>query len=234
MIFPITRLNELYKDNLPFKGIFSVYGDFGVGKTTFSLQTLLNTIKLGNDVIFIYTKKNFPIKRLYELINEDTLNDLDTILNNILTIQILNFEDLRQLSFNLDFLIIEYQKKKVKLPSIIVIDSITDLYRINIDNEKKEKNIELNFQLNQILANLLYLNQKYSIEILIINNISRSSKDDENFEIQSGGKVMDYWISNSLKISRTERPDQRNFKLTKNQEKKKYYFFANITKKGFE
>ena len=144
------------------------------------------------------------------LINEKNSIDLKDITDKTTIIKLSNFEDLRKLSFNMEFFILEIQKEK-KIPKLIIIDSITDLYRISLNKDKKEINIRLNYQLNQILANLQYLNQQYGIEIVIINDITRINQEDRSFEIQSGGYVMNYWTSIALKISRTQVPNQRNF-----------------------
>ncbi len=233
MIFPLTRLNEFFEEKLPFNGIISVYGDFGVGKTTFSLQTLINTVLSDEDVIFIYTKRNIPLNKLKMLINEKNTFDIKDITDKISILKISNFEDLRKLSFNIEFFILEKQNKKKKIPKLIIIDSITDLYRISLNKDKKEINIRLNYQLNQILANLQYLNRKFGIEIIIINDITRFNQEDQNFEIQSGGKVMNYWTSISIKISRTQVPNQRSFELINSQENNKIEMIASLTKNGF-
>ena len=114
MIFPLTRLNEFFKENLPFKGIISIYGDFGVGKTTFSLQILINTVLLDEDAIFIYTKSNIPITKLNMLINEKNSIDIKDIIDKISMIKISNFEDLRKLSFIIEFFILENQNKIIE------------------------------------------------------------------------------------------------------------------------
>ena len=51
MKFPPSILNEYFKKNSFFKGLISVWGDFGVGKTTFALQTSLNSLKESKKVI---------------------------------------------------------------------------------------------------------------------------------------------------------------------------------------
>ena len=61
MKYPISALNAFFKRNTQSKGITSVWGDFGVGKTTFVLQTVINSVYLRNKILFIYTKPNFPI-----------------------------------------------------------------------------------------------------------------------------------------------------------------------------
>ncbi|GAH28813.1 unnamed protein product, partial [marine sediment metagenome] len=39
MQFPLTKVNEFFKVTDVEEGIISLWGDFGVGKTTLSLQT---------------------------------------------------------------------------------------------------------------------------------------------------------------------------------------------------
>ena len=56
MIFPTKKLHELFINHSPLRGIFSVYGVFGVGKTTFALQTGINAAKSGKEVLYLYSK----------------------------------------------------------------------------------------------------------------------------------------------------------------------------------
>ena len=71
MKFPTLELNKRINSIKNLKGIFSVFGDFGVGKTTFTLQTAINTAKIGKNVIYIYTKPNFPSAKI-QLIKKDS------------------------------------------------------------------------------------------------------------------------------------------------------------------
>ncbi|MBA7687531.1 hypothetical protein ES703_95995 [subsurface metagenome] len=64
MKFPTLELNKWINSIKNLKGIFSVFGDFGVGKTTFALQTAINTAKIGKRVIYIYIKPNFPSEKI--------------------------------------------------------------------------------------------------------------------------------------------------------------------------
>ena len=117
---------------------------------------------------------------------------------------------------------------------MIIIDSVTDLYRIDLDRENKDKNVNLSYQINQILANLQLLNENYKIEILIVNEITHTTENDQFIEVQSGGKVMDYWTANSLKISRTADIKKRSLNLTKSYSGKLLEFISTLTVKGFE
>ena len=228
MKFPTSRLNTLAKNFEFEKGIYSVWGDFGVGKTTFVLQTALNSVIDSNNVIYIYTKSNFPTFKIKNLFK----NYLES-LNRLIVIQPNNFTDLSNLVFNLEFLIVKKEKQNDNPYKLIIIDSLTDLYQMELNRDKKETNYNLNYQLNQILANLSYLNEFYNIGILVVNEDTKVRMNDHFISKQSGGKVMDYWISLDIKIERTEKINNRQFLLTKHIENSQVKFESIITKRGF-
>ncbi len=234
MIFPIPDLNELFTPNRLIKGISSIWGDFGVGKTTFALQTAFNASKRKKKILYIYSKPEFPYEKIGNIFKNNSNEGLLDTLENITFIQIANFSDLFTLTFNLEFLIIDNIKKKEDNLNIIIIDSITDLYRLELDRDNKEKNVNLNYQLNNILATLFFINETYNIEILIINEVSRKNQNGQTIEIQTGGNVMDYWVFYAFKIARTGKINERIFTLTKHPEEKKLEFISQITESGFE
>jgi RecA/RadA recombinase len=229
MKFPILELNKYLNsfDILP--GIFSVFGDFGVGKTTFALQTAINLAKLGKFIIYIYTKPKFPSEKIL-LINKYS-NDL---LNNILFIQTTKFEELNLIIFNFEFLILNYLKSKKTNLELIIVDSMTNLYRLELNKAKKEKNYNLNYRLNQMLATLTYLNEVYDIEILVINEISRKTLDGLVIDIPSGGNVMNFWVKYNLKIIRTNKLSERKFFFTDINRNNTIEFLSNLREGGFE
>jgi RecA/RadA recombinase len=229
MLFPDSDLNTIFKSFSLYKGIISIWGDFGVGKTTFALQTAMNTIRNENKIIYIYSKPNFPAEKIRRLARGSMKS-----LNNIIFIQTKNFEDMHNIVFNLEFLILNslnITKEKYKL---IVIDSLTDLYRLALNKEKKEKNYNLNYTLNQVLANLLNINNSYNIDILIVNEKVNKLINNQTIEMQGGGKVMEYWVSANIKIERTEVLKERKFILTKRPEIQNMEFKSSLTKNGFQ
>ena len=235
MNFPTAKLGALFKDRSMINGLFSVYGDYGVGKTIFALQTIINTAKLGKTVIFVYSKKEIPSEKINTLLESDSLEKPSEILKNIHTFKADSFNDLRNIVLNLDFLILNNKKAKNDYAiDLIVIDSITDLYRIELSRDKKEKNLKLNYQLNLILASLQYICETYGTNILIVNETSQTSANKQEIEIQSGGKVMDYWIAMSLKISRTEKLNQRKFTISKLPDGKQVEYTSILTRGGFK
>ena len=229
MKFPTLELNKRINSIKNLKGIFSVFGDFGVGKTTFTLQTAINTAKIGKNVIYIYTKPNFPSAKI-QLIKKDSIE----IFDNIIFVHITNFDELFRVIFNFEFLVLNFLNEKINKLDFIIIDSITNLYNLELNKDNKKKNYNRNYQLNQILANLTYLNESYGIEILIVNEISRKTRENQIIEVQSGGKVMEFWVKYNLKINKTNKLYERKFIFTNIQEKQSIEFNSNLREKGFE
>lgn len=228
MLFPTSDLSEFLRNFPLIKGIISIWGDFGVGKTTFSLQTAINNIRHDRKIIYIYSKPNFPAEKIKEM----SKGPID-ILKNITFIQTKSFEDLFNIVYNLEFLILGNIKLTKEKYNLIVIDSLTDLYRLALNKDKKEENFNLNYNLNQILANLSFLNNTYNIDILIVNEKVNKSVNNQIIEVQSGGKVMEYWVSLDIKIERTEVLKQRKLIISKHPEIKNVEFTFNLTKYGF-
>jgi len=227
MKFPPSVLNEYFKKNSFFKGLISVWGDFGVGKTTFALQTSLNTLKECKKVIYIYSKPMFPSEKISRIAGDEILHDITFIKPD-------NFNDLQNIVFNLEFLILR-TLNKIKNPyKLIVIDSLTDLYRLELNREKKERNYNLNYNLNQILATLSFINNIYNIEILIVNEKTQKKEENQIKEIQSGGRVMGYWVSLDIKIERTAKLRERKFILTKHPNFEQKEYTSELSEKGFK
>ncbi|MFX1355791.1 MAG: hypothetical protein ACFFA8_00765 [Promethearchaeota archaeon] len=228
MNFPIFQLNKKVNTKEPFKGIFSIWGEIGVGKTTFALQTAIINALNGKNVIFIYSKPNFPFEKIKNFIQPSSKK----ILDKILFIQVLDYDDLYTIIFNLEFDVL----KNLKANNIylIVVDSITDLYRLELNRDKKEKNFILNYKLNQILANLYNLNWNYKTEILITTEVSQTKINGRTIQIQAGGKIMEYWINYSLKIERTEKLNHRRLILSRKEEKTSEEYYSIFSEKGFQ
>ena len=145
----------------------------------------------------------------------------------------IDFDDLTKIIFNLEFLILTNDNEKEYSYKLIVIDSLTDLYRIGLNRDRKAINYDLNYQLNQILANLSYLNKCYSLDVLIVNETTKRRINDHFIEKQSGGKVMEYWVSISFKIERTNKNNTRNIFLEERVENKRIHFESTLTESGF-
>jgi len=230
MQFPLTKVNEFFKSTRTKERITSLWGDFGVGKTTLSLQTANIYALNKKKVLYIYTKPNLPIKIISNVFDIH----LDDALDNIVFIHTTNFDDIFKFTFNLEFAVLNDLKTKNGTFNLIIIDSMTDLYRLELNHEKKGKNFVLNYKLNQLLANLVNLNQKYEIDILIVNENSRRTQEGQTYEVESGGNVMQYWVTNSIKIERIDVVNNRRFILHKGYDNISFLLNSILTKRGFE
>ena len=230
MQFPLTKVNKFFKSNDAKEGITSLWGDFGVGKTTLSLQTANMYALNKKKVLYIYTKPNLPFKKIHDVFE----NNLDDVLEKILFIHTTKFDDIFNFVFNLEFIILNDLKTEESKFNLIVIDSMTDLYRLELNREKKGKNFILNYKLNQIIANLVNIKQKYDIDILIINELSRRTQEGFTYEVESGSNVMRYWVKNSIKIERTEVANNRKFILYRDNDDYSVILNSTLTIRGFE
>ena len=121
MKFPSSKLNTYFKSEKFFPYIVSVWGDFGVGKTTFVIQTAVQAAKLGKNVIFLYTKPNIPYEKIKFL-----SKDINKKLDNIFFIVIDNFDELHKIVFNFEFLVLKLLEEDATKLHLIIIDSITN------------------------------------------------------------------------------------------------------------
>ncbi len=230
MQFPLTKVNKFFKSNGAKEGITSLWGNFGVGKTTFTLQTANIYALNKKKVLYIYTKPNLPSKKITAVFE----NNLEDVLENILFIHTTNFNEIFNFVFNLEFAVLNDLKTKNGTFNLIIIDSMTDLYRLELNHEKKEKNVNLNYKLNQLLATLVNLKQKYEVGILVVNEVSRRTQEGQTYEVESGGNVMQYWVSNSIKIERTDVANNRRFILHRGNDNNTFLLNSILTKRGFE
>lgn len=231
MIFPLKDLNKYIQSYDQKIGLVSIWGEIGVGKTTFSLQTALLNSSLANLVIYIYTKQNLPLKKL-KTISQKFDNNI--VKDNFLIYKILNFSELFDFILEFEQIIINLKNGRKKASILVIIDSISNLYQIELRKNNKSKNVVLNYQLNQILATLSHLNISYSVDVLIVNYLRRLKQEKQTIEIQSGGKVMDYWIDLSIKIDRYKKLNYRNLVISTHPEKNLIIYRSKLTKFGFE
>jgi RecA/RadA recombinase len=229
MKIPLKVLNDQLNAVKKKYDLLSIWGEFGVGKTIFSIQIALENISTYNQVYYIYSKPNLPLENLKDMIEYKKSIHLD----NLIIIPMNNFKELYSFIRRLESAFLNDLKRNREPPKLIIFDSITDLYRLVLNKEKKGSNVKLNYQLNFIIATIYYLKKRFDLEIIIINESSKKMQKDEYYEIQSGGKVMDYWVSCSFHIERTDSLNKRKILLIKDGEIKEEYYLS-LTNNGFK
>ena len=230
MHLPVQKLFDNLQVESPLSDIVSIWGDMGIGKTTLALQMAIYNVKKNKKVLFIYSKPQLPVERI-QAFSKDLSPDFR---DKICFIKITNFKKLYSYLLYFEFEILNMKSTQKQEIDLIIIDSLTDLYRIELNRFKKQKNYVMNYQLNHILGILKYLKITYSIDSIIVNEAVTLRDNEEMQDVESGGKVMDFWINKSIHLGRTEILSVRKFKLFEERDGEPTEFNYILTENGFE
>jgi len=180
--------------------ITMIAGPPGSGKTNFVILAACSQAKKGNKVIFIDTEGGFSIERVKQIVGKENAPEF---LDNLLLLQPTSFEEQKKSFENL------LKTLKKNHVSLIVIDGIAMLYRLELgdarsENSKKESKDENVQKVNREVAKqmrcLAEISRKQNIPILITNQVYGKFTDKEEWksgfekEINIvGGDLFKYW-----------------------------------------
>jgi len=140
-----------------------IYGAPGTGKTNFCILAAVSQAKKGKKVIFMDTEGGFSIERIKQLAQDN----YEEVLKNILLLKPTSFSEQKK-----DFeKLIKYLKKEV---SLIVVDSMTILYRLDFATAREENNesiLRINSELAYQMKCLAEIARKKSIPVIVTNQI---------------------------------------------------------------
>ncbi len=140
-------LDDFLKGGYETDAITTIYGPAGAGKTNLALLAALTIAKQGKKVIFVDTEGGFSITRLKQITPAHK-----RLLDKIIFLKPATFEEQKQAVNKLKELV---KNNKIGL---IIIDTITMLYRL-----------ERNFKEDSY-------NRDLSLQMLILNEIARRKK----------------------------------------------------------
>lgn len=207
-----SELNEIINESDERKGIISVWGDVGVGKTTLCLTVSLSKLAMGKKVIYIYTKPEFNNERFSQL--KSAFKEFD-LFNFILYLPN-SVPELLDIIMNLEFLILE----EIRLVGhsnigLIVLDTCSTL--IQLQGGLEQTSQDMDTKLGVILATLDYLLANYHIPIIITSRlVSKFSESDNKYiEYPASEKVVNNFAFYSIKIERTEEAGFRELLVEK-------------------
>jgi len=160
--------------------ITTFYGPAGSGKTNISLSTSCSVARSGKKVVFIDTEGGYSVERLKQLAGKD----FEDISQKIILFKPTTFQEQKKYVF----ITHDYIKNRKEDIGLVVIDSISMLYRLELgDEEAREVNRELARQL-QLLADI---SRKREIPVLVTNQVYNAF-DTKGIEIV-GGDLIKYW-----------------------------------------
>jgi len=174
--------------------ITMIAGPPGSGKTNFCVLTACSQAKKGNKIIFIDTEGGFSVDRFRQIVG-DTYEE---VLKNVLLLKPTNFEEQKK-SFTQ--LLNGIKKEHV---SLIVIDGMATLYRLELGEASKSKNEykvkELNWKVAQQMRILSEISRKQNIPVVITNQVYSGFLSEEELrkgvkkEVNLvGGDLLKYW-----------------------------------------
>lgn len=175
--------------------ITTIYGPAGCGKTNFCILAAASQAKKGNKVIYIDTEGGFSAERFGQVCGEESKEAL----GNILLLKPTNFEE--------QWIAFGQLLKEIKSPkeiSLIIVDGMTMLYRLELAEARKEKNEtkidEINSKLARQMRMLAEIARKKNIPVIATNQVYYEflsfgdiEAGKEKHASMVGGDIMKYW-----------------------------------------
>jgi len=174
--------------------ITMVAGPPGCGKTNFVILASCSQAKKGNKVLFVDTEGGFSFERVKQIAGENYKD----ILKNIILIEPTSFEEQKKL-----FLKILNKVKKEHI-SLLIIDGMAMLYRLELGDAVKSKDLENIRKVNRSIAKqmrvLAEIARKQKIPVMITNQVYSGFLSEEDWkkgverEVNIvGGDLFKYW-----------------------------------------
>ena len=185
--------------------ITTLYGPGASGKSNLCMIVAVSQAKKGNKIIYIDTEGGFSVDR-FKQIHQGTKEELERDLQNVLLLKPTTFQE-QEDSF--ETLLANVRKGNI---SLIIIDSIAMLYRLEladaITSGENEKIQAVNRKLANQLKDLNEIARKQNIPVLVTNQVYASFVQDQNPEFQNlerqvsmvGGDLLKYWSKCLIEI----------------------------------
>lgn len=183
------------------KGVITLfYGPAASGKSNFTMLACCHLSKNNGKVLYIDTEGSFSLDRVKQISGENCEN----ILKNIIIIKPTNFFEQKKAFLTL------FKETKSKNISLIIVDSMTMLYRLELA-EARKKGLEEVRRVNNDLANqmksLYEVAMKLNIPIIITSQVYSDFLSEEDWLSGKeagvnvvGGDILKYWSKCILEL----------------------------------
>jgi DNA repair protein RadB len=174
--------------------ITTIYGPAGSGKTNFCMLAAVSQANKGNKVIYIDTEGGFSVDRVKQIAGEDW----EKALENILILKPVNFDE-QESSFQK--MLKELKSNNI---SLIVVDGMTMLYRLELAEARKSEDEgkvdEINSKLARQLRILAEISRNRNMPVLVTNQVYYNFQNEDDFKAGKekesrmvGGDLLRYW-----------------------------------------
>ena len=182
--------------------ITTLYGPGGSGKSNLCVIVATSQAKKGNKIIFIDTEGGFSTDR-FKQIHQGTKEEIQTALQNILLLKPTSFAE-QEKAF--EQMLTHVKKETI---SLIIIDSIAMLYRLELGDAIQSNDSEQISKVNRKLAKQLrVLNEiarKQNIPVIVTNQVYSQFLNTTDYSLPTtnsaqerqvsmvGGDLLKYW-----------------------------------------
>jgi len=183
-------LDKLLGGGFPAEGVSLVYGEAETGKTSLAVQCAVNCARRGIKSLFIDTDGTFSYERLSQIAEYD----YEKISPLMIIMRPTTFQEQART-------IDQLEKVITNKIGLIVVDTVTSLYRVELDDPKET--YAANRELNRQLAVLTQIVKTCGVAALIISQV-RSVPLGETIEMKPvATRVLNYWSEVVLDMKQT-------------------------------
>lgn len=183
-------LDKLLGGGFPADGVSLIYGEAETGKSSLAVQCAVNCARRGYRSLFIDADGTFSSERLSQIAEFD----YDKISPLIIIMKPTTFQE-QVKTFD------QLEKMITKKFGLIIVDTITSLYRLEVDDPKEA--YASNRELNRQLAVLTQIAKTCGVPALVISQV-RSVPDGEGVNVRPvATRVLNYWSDVVLDLRQT-------------------------------
>lgn len=183
-------LDKLLGGGFPIDGVSLIYGEAETGKSSLAVQCAVNCSRRGYTCLFIDADGTFSSERLSQIAEYD----YEKISPLIIIMKPTTFEEQVKTFDHLEKII-------TKKFGLIVVDTITSLYRLELDDPKEA--YALNRELNRQLAVLTQISKTCGMTALVTSQV-RNIPLGGSVEMQPvATRVLNYWSDVVLDLQQT-------------------------------
>jgi DNA repair protein RadB len=183
-------LDKLLGGGFPSEAVSLIYGEAETGKTSLAVQCAVNCARRGIKSLFIDTDGTFSYERLSQIAAYDY--------QKISPLMII----MRPTTFQEQSTAIDHLEKVITGKfGLIVVDTVTSLYRVELDDAKET--YAANRELNRQLAVLTQIAKTCGVATLIVSQV-RGVPLGANIEMRPvATRVLNYWSEVVLDMKQT-------------------------------
>jgi len=183
-------LDKLLGGGFPTESVSLIYGEAETGKTSLAVQCAVNCARRGNKSLFIDTDGTFSYERLSQIAEYD----FEKISPLMIIVRPATFQEQSRA-------IDQLEKVITRKFGLIIIDTATSLYRVELDDIKET--YAANRELNRQLAVLTQIVKTRGVAALITSQVS-SVPFGETVETKPvATRVLNYWSDIVLDMKQT-------------------------------